>query len=193
VKRLTARRKAEIEQLVKDHLALVEPIARRVAGRLPISVELDDMIQEGRIGLMQAAQRYDAGTGVPFHQYAQFRIRGAILDRFRRKNYSYELHAGLPDDCERGRGESGGAARVLPQFVDPSPLPSELIDDQRRAEKLRQACTWLSAREQIAVTMWSEGRAYRTIAAACKCSTTWAEVLVRNAQTKLRERLKLAG
>lgn len=188
MKRLSARRKAEIEQLVKDHLQLVEPIARRVGARLPISVELDDMIQEGRIGLMQAAQRFDPAAGVPFHQYAQFRIRGAILDKFRRRNYTYELHAEVPDERRIQDAE------VIPTaMIDPSPGPDVLIDEQRKLRRLSQARALLPKRQQAALTMWSDGCAYREIAAKYGRSMNWAFKFVQSAQANLREQMKRAG
>jgi RNA polymerase sigma factor for flagellar operon FliA len=94
VKRLTRRQEA----LVVENLDLVDPIARGVGRMLAVSVELDDMIQAGRIGLMQAARRFDPGAGVPFRVYAKSRVRGAIIDTFRRRNYHYELHAEIRDD-----------------------------------------------------------------------------------------------
>lgn len=71
------------EQLVMEHLASVRFIARKLHRTLPRHVELDDLISAGMIGLMEALKRFDACRDVQFKSYAQFRIRGAILDWLR--------------------------------------------------------------------------------------------------------------
>lgn len=78
---------------VEQYFDLVTRLARRVKAKLPQSVELDDLIQEGRIGLMQAAERFDASRGVPFTVYAERRITGSMYSICRRKNYQFEWHA----------------------------------------------------------------------------------------------------
>jgi RNA polymerase sigma factor for flagellar operon FliA len=70
------------ETLVLHHIGLVRRIARKVARRLPRHVEIEDLIQAGMLGLLEAAQRYRAG--VSFETYATYRIRGAILDSVRK-------------------------------------------------------------------------------------------------------------
>ena len=68
---------------VAENLPLVRFIAARIAANIPASVELDDLIQTGTLGLIDAVRRYDPSKGVPFAAYARFRIRGAILDALR--------------------------------------------------------------------------------------------------------------
>ena len=66
--------------VVETYLPLVGAIARSVSRRLPSSVEVDELINDGVIGLIAAASRYDPGRGVGFTTYAGHRIRGAMLD-----------------------------------------------------------------------------------------------------------------
>lgn len=71
------------EDAVTENLPLVRFIAARIASTIPASVELDDLIQTGTLGLIDAVRRYDPSKGIPFPAYARFRIRGAILDALR--------------------------------------------------------------------------------------------------------------
>lgn len=75
------------DTLVETHLKLVPPIARSVKKNLPPSFELDDLISEGHIGLMRAAERYSPSEhgGAPFSAFARPRIRGAMVDSVRRR------------------------------------------------------------------------------------------------------------
>jgi RNA polymerase sigma factor FliA len=80
----TSRLTAEVrEQLILEHLPQVKLIARRIHERLPGSVSLDDLISTGVIGLIAAIDRYDATHDVKLKTYAEYKIRGAILDSLR--------------------------------------------------------------------------------------------------------------
>ncbi len=67
---------------------LVRRLAHHLMGRLPASVQLDDLIQAGVVGLLEAARHYDNGHGASFETYAGIRIRGAMLDEVRRQDWS---------------------------------------------------------------------------------------------------------
>jgi RNA polymerase sigma factor FliA len=71
------------DQLVLDGMEQVKFIARRIHQKLPCSVSLDDLISAGTIGLIMAIDRYDPSQGVKLNTYAEYRIRGAILDSLR--------------------------------------------------------------------------------------------------------------
>ena len=80
--------------LITDHLALVERIARRMGGHLPAHVRLDDLVSAGRLGLLDAAERFDPKYGATFPTFAGQRIRGAILDDIRdRDSLSRDMRA----------------------------------------------------------------------------------------------------
>ena len=72
------------EQLILDHLKMVQSIAVNIRARIPVQVELDDLVHDGICGLLDAAKRYQTTRNVPFAAYAKYRIRGAILDGLRR-------------------------------------------------------------------------------------------------------------
>ncbi len=76
------------EHLIEEHSGLVHRIAYHLAARLPASVVVDDLIQVGMIGLLDASQHYDASQGAAFTTYATIRIRGAMLDELRRNDWA---------------------------------------------------------------------------------------------------------
>jgi RNA polymerase sigma factor FliA len=80
----TGRSHEDNEALVMRHLPLVNAIAYQMARRMPSRVEVDDLVQDGTVGLLQAAQRYEGRRGSSFSSYASRRIRGAIIDGSRR-------------------------------------------------------------------------------------------------------------
>lgn len=75
------------ETLVKNHAMLVKRIAHHLMGRLPHSVQLDDLIQAGMLGLLEATRHYDSSKGASFETYAGIRIRGHMLDEVRRNDW----------------------------------------------------------------------------------------------------------
>ena len=77
-----------IDELVLAHGELVKRIAYHVVSRLPSHIEVDDLIQAGMIGLLNAAQNYAPTKGANFETYAGIRIRGAMLDEARRSNWT---------------------------------------------------------------------------------------------------------
>lgn len=75
-------------ELVEQYAPLVKRIAQHLMARLPASVQLDDLIQSGMIGLLEAASKYDMSKGASFETYAGIRIRGAIIDEVRRGDWT---------------------------------------------------------------------------------------------------------
>lgn len=73
-----------VEAVIAEHAPLVRRIALQIGSRMPASIELDDLIQEGMLGLIDAAQRWQPqASGAPFGVYARLRVRGAIYDWLR--------------------------------------------------------------------------------------------------------------
>ena len=79
---------AERERLLLEHLPQVQYVARRIHGRLPQQVLLEDLVHAGILGLMDAVRKYDPSKNVQLKHYAEFRIRGAILDSLRLVDWS---------------------------------------------------------------------------------------------------------
>lgn len=71
------------EQIIKDYVPLVKFVAHRIASRLPSHVELDDLINSGILGLMDAIEKFEPARNIKFKTYAELRVKGAILDGLR--------------------------------------------------------------------------------------------------------------
>jgi RNA polymerase sigma factor for flagellar operon FliA len=80
--------RGSLETQVMQHMPLVKRIAYHLLTRLPDSMQLDDLIQSGVLGLIDAIKHYDAAQGASFDTYAGIRIRGAMLDEVRRLDWT---------------------------------------------------------------------------------------------------------
>ena len=83
----TAKGKADKNHLLTEHAPLVKRLAHQMKAKLPPSVEVDDLVQAGMIGLLDAIQRYEENHGAQFETYAVLRIRGAMLDELRSNDW----------------------------------------------------------------------------------------------------------
>ena len=81
------QRSASVE-VVERHADLVRRIAHHLAARLPASVEVDDLVQAGMLGLIEAARNFDSEQGASFETYASIRIRGAMIDEIRKGDWT---------------------------------------------------------------------------------------------------------
>lgn len=88
----------ERQRFLESYLNVVRAVAQHIASRLPSSVETDDLIHDGILGLLDATEKYDPARGTRFSTYAETRIRGAILDGLRQKDWR-------PRSVRRGRRE----------------------------------------------------------------------------------------
>jgi RNA polymerase sigma factor for flagellar operon FliA len=79
---------ASVEVLVSANLPLVGHLAREAAARLPRHLDTDDLYGAGALALVQAAQAFDATLGVPFARFAATRIRGAMIDQMRQRDWA---------------------------------------------------------------------------------------------------------
>ena len=76
------------DDLVSRHVSLVKRIAHHLSARLPESVDIDDLMQAGMIGLLEASSNFDDSRGASFETYAGIRIRGAMLDEVRKQDWT---------------------------------------------------------------------------------------------------------
>jgi len=109
------------EQLILDHLPQVKLIARRIHERLPVSVSLDDLISTGIVGLIAAIDRYDPAHDVKLKTYAEYKIRGAILDSLRELDWA-------PRQQRKRAKLIEAAIAVLEQRLQRSPTEDELAN-----------------------------------------------------------------
>lgn len=75
------------EALVKNHAPLVKKLAYHLLGRLPPTVQIDDLMQVGMMGLLEATKNYDMSKGATFETYASIRIKGFMLDEVRKNDW----------------------------------------------------------------------------------------------------------
>jgi RNA polymerase sigma factor FliA len=83
-----AQTTANSAAVLEEHASLVRRIAHHLVARLPSSVQVEDLIQAGMIGLLEARAKYDGAKGASFETYAGIRIRGAMLDEIRRGDWA---------------------------------------------------------------------------------------------------------
>jgi RNA polymerase sigma factor for flagellar operon FliA len=120
------------ERLLLEHLPAVRYIARRLHERLPQHVELDDLVSAGVVGLIDACSKFDAARHVQFKSYAQFRIRGAILDSLRLLDWS-------PRELRRKGRAVEEAIRTLTQRLGRAPLEQEIAAEMELSlEQMQQ-------------------------------------------------------
>lgn len=110
------------ESLLLEHLPLVRYVARGILERLPAHVELDELVGAGTLGLLDAARKFNAGKNVQFRSYAQFRIRGAILDSLRSLDWS-------PRELRRKGRAVQEARRALEARLGRQGTDTELADE----------------------------------------------------------------
>lgn len=107
------------EELILEHLPQVRLIARRIHERLPASVSLDDLISAGVLGLISAIDRYDASHQVKLKTYAEYKIRGAILDSLRGLDWA-------PRQQRKRAKLIESAIAALEQALQRAPLEEEI-------------------------------------------------------------------
>ncbi len=112
----------DLERLVSEHADLVRRIAYHLVARLPNSVDVNDLIQSGMLGLMEAAKRFTGGQGANFETYAGIRIRGAMVDELRRSDWA-------PRSVHRRAREMEQVMRRLEHQLGRSPEAQEVAEE----------------------------------------------------------------
>ena len=110
------------DQILLEHLPTVRYLARRIHERLPQHVDLDDLVSAGVVGLIDAFSKFDHSKQVQFKSYAQFRIRGAILDSLRTLDWS-------PRELRRKGRAVEEAIRSVTQKLGRAPSENEIATE----------------------------------------------------------------
>jgi RNA polymerase sigma factor FliA len=110
---------AEQERVLLEHLPIVRFLARRIHERLPQHVDIEDLVSAGVVGLMDAFAKFDPDKKVQFRSYAQFRVRGAILDSLRMLDWS-------PRELRRKGRAVEEAIRILTSRFGRAPGEAEI-------------------------------------------------------------------
>lgn len=109
------------EALIMSHMAMVKRVASHLKARIPPYMELDELVQVGMIGLIEAARSFDPAKGVGFENFALSRIRGAMLDEVRRLS-------DLPRSAVSFKRSENDATQTLAAELGRKPSQSELAD-----------------------------------------------------------------
>ena len=118
----TATGNLDVEQRINEFAPLVRRMAHHLAAKLPASVQIDDMIQAGMIGLMDAASRFEEAQGCQFETFASQRIRGAMLDELRQNDW-------LPRSMRKSLRRLETAITKLEQSLGRAPTEREIAAD----------------------------------------------------------------
>jgi RNA polymerase sigma factor for flagellar operon FliA len=134
----------DMDALVRKHADLVKRIAYHLAGRLPPQVEVEDLMQAGMMGLLEAAQNYASGRGASFETYAGIRIRGAMLDALRKLDWApRSVHrkaraaAQALREVEAQRGSEANEADVAAHMGVSLPEYQRIVQDTLGCQLLR--------------------------------------------------------
>jgi RNA polymerase sigma factor for flagellar operon FliA len=117
----TARGTLDRSAAVERYAPMVRRIATQMIARLPANVELDDLIQAGMIGLMDALSRYQTGHGAQFETFAMQRIRGAMIDELRSGDW-------LPRSVRRNQRTIEAAVRAVEQRTQRAASEAEVAE-----------------------------------------------------------------
>jgi RNA polymerase sigma factor for flagellar operon FliA len=124
------------ERLILEHLPQVRLIARKIHERVPSSVAFDDLLSAGVIGLIQAIDNFDPRQGVKLRTYAEFRIRGAILDSLREGDWAPRMKRKLARELEAALAR---AEQSLGRAPEESEIAAQLgIPVEEYREKLNE-------------------------------------------------------
>lgn len=110
------------DHLVNQHLPLVKRLASQLAVKLPSHIEIEDLIQVGLIGLLKAVDDYQSDSGAVFSTYATIRIRGAMLDELRGRDW-------LPRSVQRDLGRVAAAIEKVEQRLGRPASEKEIADE----------------------------------------------------------------
>lgn len=170
------------DELVVGHLWLVRHIIGKVAARLPAGVDVDNLESAGVLGLVEAAQRFDAGRGVDFKSFASLRIRGAIIDEARR-------NCPLPQEVMRRVSLVSRAYERLPAPVTTEDLAREtgLTCDEVLDALVARPFVQVSSLEQLE----TDPQAEATMAGEGVVETEEQKQLLADAIAALPERERL--
>jgi RNA polymerase sigma factor for flagellar operon FliA len=188
----------DVGAMVTGYLPLVSAIARAMSRGLPSCVEIDDLVNDGVIGLMTAVRRYDPGRGVEFSAYAGHRIRGAILDGLRARDplpralrKARKARATSPAPASEGPGlqlVELDCAAATPADEDAGPEALALEADLRR--RLRQGLAILPPRDrQVLLLRMVHGLPLRAVAQHLSLSVTRTMEIQARGIARLRRHL----
>ncbi len=151
----------ERQQLILSHMDDVKQVARSILRRLPASVQLDDLIQAGALGLIDAARRFGPYRNLPFRQYARIRISGAIFDSLRELDWAsryFRTRQQKLDNATRSLESKLGRKPDSTEVADSMGMDlntffefAQAVQDRQEVEfETQEDCERLSVQESVA-------------------------------------------
>jgi len=141
----------EEKSIIQRYSVLVRRIAQNLLTRLPASVQIDDLVQAGMMGLLEAAKNFNADKGASFETYASIRIRGSMLDEIRKVDW-------VPRSVHRNTRRIAAAVKIIENFTGRDARDSEVAKELelsiREYHRMLQASnnTRIYAFEEIGLT-----------------------------------------
>lgn len=171
-------------EITCEHLLLVQKIARMIFRKFNWGYQLDDLMQIGVIGLLDAASKFDPTTGIPFLSYASIRIRGAMLDEIRRtpgfvrRTNTLLAHIPIDDAPEQIHEDTPEAHAIRLQDAERVTAALMVLPDKER---------------RVICAKYYDHKKNVEIAREWGCSDSWIELLHRRAIDSMRNTLEAAA
>jgi RNA polymerase sigma factor FliA len=146
------------DRLVKQHLALVQAVARKLRRQITARIELEDLVAYGSKGLIEAAERFDPSLGVAFGTFAYYRVRGAMLDGLRtmgwysRADYARYRAEERANEYLQNRADREGAGRVAAAAASAGGAVNAAPDPSTAEATLASAAEILGAIATVHIT-----------------------------------------
>jgi RNA polymerase sigma factor for flagellar operon FliA len=122
----------ERERLIVEHLPQVRLIARKIHERLPENIALDDLLSAGVVGLIQAIDHFDPQQNVKLRTYAEFRIRGSILDSLRETDWAPRMKRKMARELEDALSRAEQKYRRAPEEAEIAAEMRITVEDYRQ-------------------------------------------------------------
>ena len=170
---------------VTASLPFVESLARRMASTMPHSIDLGDLVQDGVLGLIDAAHRFDEDRGIKFETFAERRVRGAMIDALRRDAW--------PRGVRRVRRELEAAREELRRELGAEPTLADLArrvgSDEARLERTIVRISTIESTSPLANV---DMHGHRDAAGRARAERAAVARTVMYEQTEARDRMRQA-
>ena len=147
---------ADKEQLILGHLNVVRAVAVNIRAKIPVHVELDDLVHDGICGLLDAAKRYQSTRNVPFAAYAKYRIRGSILDGLRRLDPASRDHRAKAKRAEAAERDLGNRLGRYPRAAEIAAESGISLKQWGKADLIYTAQATALGRDESAMSVTAE-------------------------------------
>ena len=186
------------EEVITKYSPMIKYVANRIAMRLPPHVEVDDLISVGVLGLMDAITKYDPTRGAKFKTYAEFRVRGAILDELRSMDWVPRSVRQKASNVDAVVKKLEGKLRrkpedeeALSQLKDIAPSPAEVAEQNELKTLIQQQLAGMDvAQREIVLLRDFHDLSYAEIAEVMEIRAGTVMSRLHRARKELRQRMR---